>query len=493
MWRCGREKTRSNYIGMKINLIGPQVITCLSIGERALKLAQSKEERAIRTIFSLKAAFLSDKSDEELMKALPELLKGQRQKDLGRFIIMIPRQSAAFDIVKLPSVKPDEIREMSRLQAAKLLPYEPHSIIVGCQPIRVTPEGFTEAALIIIHQDIIKRYLKILEKNKLEPQEIAIDSQGICSWLKLQKSGMQEMPQAVIDLDSYSARIDIISQGASVYSRAFALYLPLEEYKIRLSDEINRSLSAYEKENIGERPLRAFFTGAGNLLSCIDEDFISRFNFECVKCPQDENMLFKTISAQGLPELRESSFASVLGMALEVEKPSFNLLPEEMVVKRQKAAIQSQARKAAWLISLIAATAALAMFLNIFEKKRIIKQLNIRLAGLSQEAGRIEKISRKVKLVKDQIKSQPYSSLEVLTEVFRIASEGITLSSFSYESGDYLSLKGQGRALAEVFSFVNGLEASGLFKNVQVRHSSKRKIRNEEVADFEIACPIEKR
>lgn len=478
---------------MKTKSIGPRVITCLSIGEKAVKLAQSKAERSVRAIFSLKVSPLADRSDEELARALPELLKGQRQKDLGRFIIMIPRQSAAFDIVKLPSVKPNEIREMARLQAAKLLPYEPHSIIVGCQPIRVTSEGYTEAALIIIHQDIVKKYLKILEKNKLEPQEITIDSQGISSWLKLQKTAKAESPDAIIDLDAYSARLDIVSGGISVYSRAFALTLPSEEYKTRLHDEIGRSLAAYEKENIGERPLRAFFTGAEKFLGCVDEDFIGKLNFECVKCPQGENIPFKAIPAQGLPELKENSFASVLGMALETENPSFNLLPEEILVKRQKLLIQSQARRAAMLISLIAITAALAMSLNIFEKRRAVKQLNSQLEGLSHEAGRIEKIARKIKLVKDQLKSRQYSCLEVLTEVFRIASEGITLASFNYEVGDSLALKGQGRALSEVFNFVNGLEASGLFKNVQVRHSSKRKIRNEEVADFEISCFIEKR
>lgn len=479
---------------MKIKPIGSQVITCLSIGEKTVKLAQSKLERSARVIFSLKAGSLADRSDEELAKVLSELLKGQKQKDLGRFIIMIPRQSAALDIVRLPSTKPDELREMARLQAAKLLPYEPQSIVVGYRPIRMTPEGYSEVVLIIVHQDIIKRYFKILEKNTLEPREITIDSEGISSWIKLQGAVTRESPQAVIDLDAHSARLDIVARGISVYSRAFALFPPIEEYMIRLRDEIIRSLSAYEKENIGERPLKAFFTGADKFLSHIDEDFFGKFSFECVKYPQGEHIPFKAILEGGFRlELKENSFASVLGMALTVEEPSFNLVPEEMRAKRQKLAVQSQMRKAAALISLIIATAALAMFLNIFEKKRMVRQLNNQLEGVSQEAGRIEKIARKLKLAKGQLESQPYSCLEVLTEVFRRASEGISLASFSYDVSNSLTLKGQAKTLAEAFNFVNGLEASELFKNVQVRHSSKRKIRNEEVADFEIACPIEKR
>lgn len=477
---------------MKIKSIGSQTITCLSMGERVIKLAQSRPERLTRVIFSLKASPLKDRSDEELMRVLSELLKGQKQKDLGRFIVMIPRQSAALDIVRLPSTKPDELREMARLQAAKLLPYELQSIILGYQPIRVTPEGYSDVVLIILHQDIVKRYLKILEKNKLEPQEITIDSQGISSWLRLQRAIKTEAPAAIIDLDAYSARLDILSRGISIYSRAFALGMSIEEYKIRLLDEINKSLAAYEKENIGERPASAFFTGAERFLNYIDEDFVSNLVFKCIKYPQNQNIILKTIPAVRLSDLKENSFASILGMALTIERPSFNLLPEEMLAKRQKLIAQLQMRKTAALISLIIITVALAMFLNIFEKKRIIGGLNEQLRGVASEAGRIEKIAKKLQLVRGELQAQPQSCLEVLTEVFRIASDQISLASFGYDVSNALTLKGQARTLAEVFNFVNALEASEIFKNVQVRHSSKRKIKNEEVADFEIVCPIEK-
>ena len=477
---------------MKIKSLTSQTITCLSITEKAIKLVQSQAEGSARRISRLQAISLKEKSDEEIMQGLVQIFKGQKQNDLGRFILLIPRQSAALHYSRLPSTNPDEIKEMARLQAAKQLPYEPQAIILGYQTIRVTAEGYSDIILIIVHQDIIKRYLKILEKIKLEPQEITLDSQGSYRFLKQQKAHKTGSPVMLVDLDSGSARLDIIASAISIYSRAFALAPPAAEYKLRLKEEINRSLIAYEKEDIGPKPESLFFTGAQAFLNLIDEDFSKGFAGRSVKYPQGQNIIFKTGQVVRKPDLEENSFASLLGMVLFKEGPAFNLLPEDILARKRKAAYQFQIRKAALLALLIIATTAVAMFFNISVKKRTLSQLNQQLQGLSAEADRIEKMAKKTKLIREQF-ARSRSCLEVLSEIFRIASSEISLASFSYDVNNSLTLKGQAKTLAGVFNFVNALEASDIFKDVQVRHSSKRKIKNEEVADFEIACPLEKK
>lgn len=481
----------SGYIGMKNKFIAPQVTTSLFISEKAIKLAQSVPGRYGKKVSWLQAVSLSNKSDEEITKGLAFIFSRKTQKDLGRFILLIPRQLAALHYVKLPSTSADEIKEMSRLQAAKQLPYEPQAIILGCQTIRVTPQGFSDIILIIVHQDIIKRYLNILDKYNLEPQEITIDSQGACHWLRLQKDINQEDPVIIVDLDLGHARLDIVSSGIFIYSRAFALNSNPPEFKMRLYDEINKSITAFEKENIGKKPQNAFFTGAQEFLEYIDEDFTKGFVFKCKKCPQEQNINLKADSLVKSSDFGRNSFVSLLGMVLSSEKPSFNLLPEYILIKRQKTAYQQQMHKAAIFSFLIIMTFTAGMFVNTYLRQSKIQQLNNQLRYLSLDVSKIEKMSKKAAYVRSHLE-QAALSLDALTEILRIASRDINLVFFGYEANKPLVLKGQAKTLSGVFNFVNGLEASDMFREVQVRHSSKRKVKDEELADFEIACLIDK-
>ena len=475
---------------MKNKFIVPPVTTCLSISEEAIKLVQSRfEQRSEPEISCLQSISLKDKSDQEIIKGLNELLQGKRQKDLGRFILLIPRQLVSLHYCRLPSRAPEEIKEMARLQAVKHLPYEPGAIILAYQAIRVTDEGYSDVVLVIAHHDIIRRYLKALEKNKLEPQEITVDSQGIYHWFRLQKDFNREAAVTIIDLDSGFARLDILSGGMSIYSRAFALSLPLSEYKPRLLEEIRRSFAAHEKEGLGPKPAEVLFTGGSEFLNYIDEGFLEGLGLKCLKCRQEQNVIFKTDSGLRLPDLEKNSFAAPLGMAISREKSSLNLLPGDVICAREKIACQRQMYKAGIFSLLIIVTITAAMFWSISLKQKIKRQLSQKLQGLSQESERIEKMAQRLNLVRNQLE-QSHSCLDVLSEVFRVAGNDINLIFFGYDDSGPLILKGQAKTLSGVFNFVNALEASNMFQGVQVRHSSKRKLKDEEAADFEIISPI---
>ena len=45
--------------------------------------------------------------------------------------------------------------------------------------------------------------------------------------------------------------------------------------------------------------------------------------------------------------------------------------------------------------------------------------------------------------------------------------------------------------MSEIFSFVNKLEDSQYFKNVETKYATKRSDKNKELSDFEILCPLE--
>ena len=473
---------------MKTKPVSSSITTCLSITDKAIKLVQSKGS----DIVSLQAFVFSHKSDEEIARGMDLLFKGKTQKDLGRFILLIPRQLAALHYVRLPSTKPDEIKEMARLQAAKQLPYEPQAIILGYQVIQVTPEGYSDVLLIIVHQDIIKKYLKFLEKNRLEPQEITIDSQGILRWYNLQKASGPKDSALIVDFDSGYARLDIIAAASAVYSRAFSMSIMSDESKQKLLDEINKSLSAYEKENIGIKPEHIIFTGAEELSDAAKDSMASKLPFTCVKLAQAQGISLKAEGLSQREDFQKHSFTSLLGLALSSDELPFNLLPEDTFLKRQKSAYKQQLRATGIVTSLIIAVIITSMVLHISARKRIIHHLSAQLRELSADVDKVEMMSKKLNYVKTQL-GRSSECLDTLTEIFRIAPNDISLAFFGYDTNKPIVLKGQAKTLSGVFNFVNTLEASEMFKEVQVRYSSKRKVKDAEIADFEIVCPIEEK
>ncbi|MEK6564007.1 MAG: PilN domain-containing protein [Candidatus Omnitrophota bacterium] len=467
-----------------------RIITCLSITDKVIKLVQSCPGRLVPEISAVQALSLAGKSDEELARGIKSLFSSLKQKDPGRLILMIPRQMAAMHYARFPSTNPEELFQMARLQAPKQIPYDSKEIIFGYQVVRVNPDGYSDIVLIIIHQDIVRRYIAALEKNKIEPDEVVIDSQGICRWLQLQQEFKADTGVIVVDLDTEHARLDIVLSGMFIYSRAFPVSLGSPDYRMRLSEEINRSLFAYQNETSMVKPAEAVFTGSSEYLERIDDDLLNSLPFKSVKYPQDKAIQLKNSSQIKLENFKRISFTSLIGAVCSQKKPLFNLLPEDLLAKRGKAAYKLEIRKTAVFIVLIIFAIASAMFMNISLRQSSAIRLGEELSRLSEDVGRIEKMARKITYVRSQ-DNRSGSCLDVFTEVFRVAQEEISLISFSYTLNKSLILKGRAKSLSGVFNFVSALEESPVFKDVQLRHSFERRVQGESLADFDITCQPE--
>ena len=82
------------------------------------------------------------------------------------------------------------------------------------------------------------------------------------------------------------------------------------------------------------------------------------------------------------------------------------------------------------------------------------------------------------------------SCVEILTGLYQVIPEQITLSGFTYNQGKELVLAGQTQELNSVFGLVSQLEGSVVFKkfNIKIRYATQRKLRDAEIVDFEIIC-----
>ncbi len=466
------------------------ITTGLSITEKAIKFVQAEYRHQGKEVRALEALPILSKCDEETAAALQKLLSGKKPKDLGRIILSIPRNLATIHYVKLPSVKPDEIREMSRLQAAKQIPYDPGEIVLGHQVIQSSDEGYSDVILIIVHQGIIAKYLGLLKKHKVEPQEITIDSQGIACWFALQKHPSSETPAVIVDLDSDYTRLDVLYRDTFIYSRAFTLDMSSPTgYKQRLTDEINRSLLAYEKERIGQKPEKMFFTGASEPLTHIDQEFLANFSsYEPQKYPQERSLNLKPGPKLKASSLSFNSFAGLLGITLSQTQPAFNLLPEDVRKKISQTHYKAELFKTMIFAGLSCLALLAGAFFNISLRQNSINRLNQQIMSLSGDSEKMEGLLKKLNIIKAQLKQT--HCIEILAEAAEAAGNEISLVSFNYKLDKPLTLKGQAKSLTDVFAFVNNLEASEAFKETRLQYSSARKAQAGEIVDFEIICSI---
>ena len=101
----------------------------------------------------------------------------------------------------------------------------------------------------------------------------------------------------------------------------------------------------------------------------------------------------------------------------------------------------------------------------------------------------MEGLLKKLNIIRGQLKQ--IHCIEILAEAAEAAGNEINLVSFNYKLDKPLTLKGQAKSLADVFAFVNNLEASAAFKEARLQYSSARKAQAGEIVDFEIVCLLE--
>ena len=73
----------------------------------------------------------------------------------------------------------------------------------------------------------------------------------------------------------------------------------------------------------------------------------------------------------------------------------------------------------------------------------------------------------------------------------KIIPNTISFSTLDYKLSNTLKTKGHSKSLSDALGLIDILEKSSYFKNVQLKSSNMRRLRNMEVADFYIQCEIE--
>lgn len=469
-----------------------KISTAIEICEKHIKLAQVSSKGAENTITACVFKQISVQEPEDVASELRGVLKENniKAKDV---ILVVPRQAVTAKNIRLPSQNLTEISEMAGFQAAKQIPYPKEEIIYGFNVTGIDDEGYSKVLLVICHRDMVERPIRILNKCGLKPAKVTLSSFGLLNWLNsnadLEKKS-SDAPLILADCDFDSSDIAVVYKGKLVYTRGLTFGSGYgcsdgRNFYDKLTEEILRTIPAFEKELPEKRPTEALFTGNISELASRATELEKALGMK-VEFIETFRDLGLNIPAGYKDAVESGSYSSLIGAVLGAQE--VDLLPKVLKAASTAYAKKKKLMVTATLSIAVLLTISFVIFNKVFQKEQVLRSLESKLQKISPAAKEVERLRSVSEIVRSQSNKRS-EALTILNELHRIIPPQIYLALYKYENGK-VELKGSADVLSDIFRLVTILEKSPYFQNVEVKYATKRKVGEQELVDFTITCPI---
>lgn len=390
----------------------------------------------------------------------------------GEATLALPSSDLLLRVLELPTSDRAEIESMVALQLDKISPFPVEQMRSAWETLS---SGAAESRILVaaIPADRIEAYCRPYKKAGLIPARL--DARILGWWECLSAAG--EIPDrgvcAGLLADSHSAELMIFQDGVpTVFVSLGPIRLDDPEATARdVAEEAAFALDSLELEDVRELPIRAWILEAS-----LQNALASRLS-------ELPGRTVEVRPADGLPELSE-------GLARRSARADrLNLLPAEW---RESAARARSRRRlivsTLWLVgTFVLVLLAGALLFSI--QKRMTRSLQLRLAAL--EEPRKEMLALQERLTALEQYSDPKGSvLESLREIVVALPQGIELTSFSFRKGVSVLLRGQAAAPDPVYDFIQALQKSGFFQEIESAPVQTRPDGGTMPVQFSITCKL---
>ncbi|MDP8298193.1 MAG: pilus assembly protein PilM [Candidatus Orphnella occulta] len=480
-------------------LFGKQkkIITVLELDNDWLKVVQvqvsGQERRISKIIVEQVASSKDDKAPDRISALLKEL-----NVDSSLLTVSIPHQLVVIKSLELPSVNPAEVKDMVELQIGKQTPFTKEEIIYDYEIVSTNAEGYSRITLVIVHQDVVRTYLKTLEKAGLMTERIALSSEGLFDWRKIAcKQEASGQPYALIDVD-YDMSDFIVNLGDKVifYRNISVGFLQsaeaLDKWHAKFIEEINHSIYAYHSEMINEEITRIIITGAEILTTSLNKDILKAVvGLPVDIIPQTENITLTDKCLIGYSGIANNvSLSCLFGLALNPDGIRINLIPQQLQIEKEVREKGKDLYFFGMYLAFILAIASSIFLGRLYTKEQYLKELKQQVAKVQ---GRVSTISNMIDET-ETIKLRSNTKNLVLNCIFenhKIIPPDIYLTSIRFNGKDRLTIRGASTIMSEIFKFVNVLEESKYFEDVKTKFVTTRKVKGGDLTEFEIICPLD--
>ncbi|MDD5643951.1 MAG: pilus assembly protein PilM [bacterium] len=470
-------------------------ISVIEIGKDWLKIIQAQLFSKEKKISKVVVEKISGLSDDLISERLKNIAKAE---DINpRYLCLcVPHTQTTVKSIELPSTHESEIRNMLDLQIGKQTPFSREEVIFDHEVLNISEEGYSKVLLVIIHKDIVERFLGIIHGAGLKTDNIGLSSEGLLKWAEITCQGKIGGDSFVLaDIDYDNCDFEVVHEKHIIFSRNISFGMAdfsdsKDEWRKRFAEQINHCLYAFQNEFPEKEVPKLVITGADRVNEIISiEDLKKDLNMAVDLIPQfknvPENREFRDDELS-----KEVSYPELIGMALTYPEHDINLIPQELLLERE---VKERGKNLfllgtyIFLLILLGSTLFLG---RIYNRERYLNQLQSKFGDIKQKVEKLENMTAKIEIIETRLKERDYS-LNLMHEIHGLISPDIHLTSLVYDGKTQLILRGTSKNTSEVFKFVSSLEESGLFINVKARYATKRSEEDKELTDFEIVCPLE--
>ncbi len=482
---------------MKITLnMKKELIIALEVTDTHIKLLQGKGAAADKIITAGEIHAVHTPSDDELIKTLSDIVTAKRFR--APTVVIIPRRFTILKQMSLPSTEETEIRKIIDLQIINKVPYSREDIIYDYLLLEKDPSGYSKVLVVIVHRDVIQRYLKIANKARLQVSRFTLSSIGLLHWFSYQvtKGRLQLLqPTVLINIDETDAEICFCQNDKLLFSRGipFGAKDLTDQHLPDFLEQVALTLKSYQKDNMGPDVASFVLISTIPQVNLLKEKLKEEYQIpieiltpiDNLSCPKDLNL--SSIWGQS-----GVSLAVSLGTLLAPDTKLLNLLPVDV---RHSGALKFKRQQGVKTILLICITLLMGLFAVNSEFYRYRHQLTDLQGKIVQFKPQIEE-AKKINQLVSFVRKNIYGRIpiaDVIAELYRLTPDDIAFSALSINDQGIITIQGFSQSPGSVNTFQSQLVNSSMLKEVTLQYASRSRVFNEALTDFKITCQLNRK
>ena len=460
-------------------------IACLNTG------ATKKE---ISHLFLHETAGLSD---SEIVKLVSSSLATLKTKP-SQIISIITSDSIITKNIEIPSVDPNEIKEIIDLQASRHTPYSREEVAVGHIHIGTYRQNYSKILLIIAARNIMERHYAILDKAGFKLEKIVLSSESLGRGLnRIFKVADDSLPAVFLHVDQVSSDFIITFKGKMVFIRSIPLGVQQlagadDRYQERFVDEVKKSLEAYQSEDIEKMPYTAVLTGVIQDLKQLEKPLSDSLQVPVKIMPYFNHLELSSQAQRKLLEARDVSFLGLMASLICAKDTEVDLVPEKVRLRKSLEKRTSELIRTGITVLLLFIVIIGIFASKIYFQGAYLEKLNTQHAALSKEVSELEKDFNKISLIKDFLSNAGYS-LEIIAQIHEQIPIEVELSYIKFDEQDRLSMRGRAESRSAIYAFVERLEKARYFQDVKTKYATTIREGLKDFSDFEISGNLVKK
>ena len=184
-----------------------------------LKIAHARVSNLKREIVHLLEKDIKGMQDGNISQEIEALVSELNIKNPIVYC-PIPSQIAMTKNIEIPSVKPQEIKDIINLQASRHTPYAREEIIIEYIDIGSYKHSYTKVVLIILPSSVVKRQFYIFSKLGITPKNVIFLPEAM-AWFVSKTLGLEnkDLPNGIIHVDEKSLDFIVVFRNKPIFLR----------------------------------------------------------------------------------------------------------------------------------------------------------------------------------------------------------------------------------------------------------------------------------